>query len=111
MPSLFLQLLLELTVKFRFTLLSVVEVDVLLLDKLLQLMDLLVVQVHTHLVSRRDQIWMNLHLHLIAVLVIVIVAFHTMAIVELITLPIVRVVVMPLVLLLELLLMQGGSLF
>ena len=49
-------------VLLSFALFGAIQLDVLLLDKLLQFVDLLAVKVHTHLVSCCNQVRMNLHL-------------------------------------------------
>ncbi len=49
-------------VLLSFAFFGAIQLDILLLDKLLQFVDLLAVQVHTHLVSCCNQVRMNLHL-------------------------------------------------
>jgi hypothetical protein len=58
--------------QFSLTFLSVVQVDVLLLNELLQLVDLLAIQVDAHFMRSCDQVGVNLHLHLLVIILILV---------------------------------------
>ena len=67
-----LHLLHTFTFHVSFAVLRIIQVKVLLLYELLQLVDLLAVQVHSHLVRSCDQIRMYLHVHVTFILLAVI---------------------------------------
>ena len=54
---------------------SLVKVNILVLNELAQLLDLLTIQLHAHLVRRSNQVRMNLHVHVILPLVVLIIIF------------------------------------
>ena len=61
---------------------SLVKVDILILDELAQLLDLLTIQLHAHLVCRCDQVGMDLHVHVVFslfVLIVVLVIVYVIA--------------------------------
>ena len=74
---------------FSLAIFIVIQVYVLLLDKLLQFLDLFAVQVNAHFVCSSNQIWMYLHLQLSVVIpilvfviflaVVFLLLFHTVA--------------------------------
>ena len=73
---LFVALVLAMLVHFFFTLLaSIVKVYVLLLNKLLQLVDLLTVKVDSHLVGGGNQVGVDLHLNLLFVFTVFVFVF------------------------------------
>ena len=80
-------------------------------------MDLLAVELHSHLVRGRDQIRVDLHVHLIVIVVILpVLAFHVLFVTVVtstrvsLIFPLVRVVIITVSLHLLLLLVQGGCL-
>lgn len=54
---------------------SFVKVNILVLNELAQLLDLLTIQLHAHLVRCSNQIRMNLHVHVILHLLVLIIIF------------------------------------
>ena len=58
----FIKMVLVLITFFRLALLIFVQVDAVGLNKLLELLELLTVELDAHFVSSSDQIWMDLHL-------------------------------------------------
>ena len=50
---------------FIIALTGLVKVNILVLNELAQLLDLLAIQLHAHLVRRSDQVGMNLHVHIV----------------------------------------------
>ena len=67
---------------FIIALTGLVKVNILVLNELAQLLDLLAIQLHAHLVRRSDQVRMNLHVHVIFSLLVLFIIF---ALVDIIT--------------------------
>ena len=60
---------------FIIALTGLVKVNILVLNELAQLLDLLAIQLHAHLVRRSDQVRMNLHVHVVLPLLVLIIIF------------------------------------
>jgi len=79
-------LLSSISIFLSFTLLCIIELNVLLLNKLLQFMDLLTVQVDSHFVSCCNQVRMDLHLKVFFAFVTLSMFLHLLVVVRLVTL-------------------------
>jgi len=79
-------LLSSISIFFGFTLLCIIKLDVLLLNKLLQFVDLLAVQVDSHFVSCCNQVRMDLHLKVFFAVVTLSMVLHLLVVVRLVTL-------------------------